>query len=78
MMTFKNIYIIFKNIKINNNRDNNIKKYFHYIIMINNNNNNNNNMSKYPCVSVLTPTYNRKIFIELCMFNLNNQTKNLI
>ena len=34
----------------------------------------NNNMSKYPCVSVLTPTYNRKIFIELCMFNLNNQT----
>ena len=43
-----------------------------------NNNNNNNNMSKYPCVSVLTPTYNRKIFIELCMFNLNNQTKNLI
>lgn len=28
----------------------------------------------YPWVSVLTPTYNRKNFIELCMFNLKNQT----
>jgi len=34
----------------------------------------NNNMSKYPCVSILTPTYNRKQFIELCIFNLKNQT----
>jgi glycosyltransferase involved in cell wall biosynthesis len=28
----------------------------------------------YPQVSVLTPTYNRKKFIELCIFNLKNQT----
>jgi glycosyltransferase involved in cell wall biosynthesis len=27
----------------------------------------------YPGVSVLTPTYNRKNFIELCIFNLKNQ-----
>jgi glycosyltransferase involved in cell wall biosynthesis len=31
-------------------------------------------MSQYPTVSVLTPTYNRKQFIELCIFNLKNQT----
>ena len=31
-------------------------------------------MSEYPQVSVLTPTYNRKHFIELCIFNLKNQT----
>lgn len=31
-------------------------------------------MSQYPSVSVLTPTYNRKQFIELCIFNLKNQT----
>ena len=30
-------------------------------------------MSKYPNVSILTPTYNRKQFIELCIFNLKNQ-----
>ena len=29
---------------------------------------------KYPTVSILTPTYNRKNFIELCIFNLKNQT----
>jgi glycosyltransferase involved in cell wall biosynthesis len=29
---------------------------------------------EYPTVSVLTPTYNRKKFIELCIFNLKNQT----
>ena len=29
---------------------------------------------EYPNVSVLTPTYNRKNFIELCIFNLKNQT----
>ena len=29
---------------------------------------------EYPTVSVLTPTYNRKNFIELCIFNLKNQT----
>ena len=28
---------------------------------------------EYPTVSVLTPTYNRKQFIELCIFNLKNQ-----
>ena len=28
----------------------------------------------YPNVSMLTPTYNRKNFIELCIFNLKNQT----
>jgi len=28
----------------------------------------------YPTVSVLTPTYNRQNFIELCIFNLKNQT----
>ena len=28
---------------------------------------------EYPTVSVLTPTYNRKDFIELCIFNLKNQ-----
>ena len=28
---------------------------------------------EYPTVSVLTPTYNRKEFIELCIFNLKNQ-----
>ena len=28
----------------------------------------------YPSVSVLTPTYNRTNFIELCILNLNNQT----
>ena len=31
-------------------------------------------MSQYPQVSILTPTYNRKQFIELCIFNLKNQT----
>ena len=31
-------------------------------------------MSEYPQVSILTPTYNRKQFIELCIFNLQNQT----
>jgi glycosyltransferase involved in cell wall biosynthesis len=31
-------------------------------------------MSQYPNVSILTPTYNRKQFIELCIFNLQNQT----
>tara|TARA_Y100000817_G_scaffold217565_1_gene171367 strand:+ start:627 stop:893 length:267 start_codon:yes stop_codon:yes gene_type:complete len=31
-------------------------------------------MSEYPEVSVLTPTYNRKQFIELCIYNLRNQT----
>ena len=30
-------------------------------------------MSQYPQVSILTPTYNRKQFIELCIFNLINQ-----
>ena len=29
---------------------------------------------EYPTVSILTPTYNRKNFIELCIFNLKNQT----
>jgi len=29
---------------------------------------------EYPTVSILTPTYNRKKFIELCIFNLKNQT----
>ena len=29
---------------------------------------------EYPYVSVLTPTYNRKNFLELCIFNLKNQT----
>ena len=28
----------------------------------------------YPHVSILTPTYNRKRFIELCIFNLINQS----
>lgn len=28
----------------------------------------------YTTVSILTPTYNRKNFIELCIFNLKNQT----
>ena len=28
---------------------------------------------KYPNVSILTPTYERKHFIELCIFNLINQ-----
>ena len=28
---------------------------------------------EYPNVSILTPTYNRKNFIELCIFNLKNQ-----
>ena len=28
----------------------------------------------YPEVSVLTPTYNRKKFLELCIFNLKNQS----
>ena len=32
-----------------------------------------NSMSGYPNVSVLTPTYNRKQFTELCIFNLKNQ-----
>jgi len=32
---------------------------------------------KYPTVSILTPTYNRKNFIELCIFNLKNQTYSL-
>ena len=31
----------------------------------------------YPNVSVLTPTYNRKNFLELCIFNLKNQTYQL-
>ena len=34
---------------------------------------NNNNMSEYPCVSILTPTYNRGDFTELCILNLKNQ-----
>jgi len=29
---------------------------------------------EYPTVSILTPTYNRQNFIELCIFNLKNQT----
>jgi len=74
MIAFKYIYIICKNIKINNNRDNNIKKYFHYIYnylkkkrdIINII----NIMSEYPYVSILTPTYKRKQFIELCILNL--------
>ena len=32
---------------------------------------------EYPTVSILTPTYNRKNFIELCIFNLKNQTYSL-
>ena len=35
-------------------------------------------MSKRGNVSILTPTYNRKRFIELCILNLKFQTKNLI
>ena len=30
-------------------------------------------MSSSHCVSILTPTYNRKQFIELCIFNIKNQ-----
>ncbi len=29
---------------------------------------------EYPNVSILTPTYERKNFIEMCIFNLKNQT----